>query len=134
MRTHSGIDHEVEFTLPDDPPYEIVSVLHRQVAEALTNAEKHAEATRVRVEIKAENGGVYGAVTDNGKGFVVAERDRLPGHLGLLALAERPLLAGGWAKIRSAPGAGTIVEFWVPLPSWCRPASRPGSPSSKTTR
>lgn len=117
MRTHSGIDHEIEIALPEDPPYELVTILHRQVAEALTNAERHAEATRVRVEMKTEKGGIYGAVTDNGKGFVVAERDRLPGHLGLLALSERPLLAGGWGKIRSEPGAGTIVEFWVPLPS-----------------
>ena len=59
--------------------------------------------------------GIYGAITDNGTGFIVSERDRLPGHLGLLALNERPLLAGGWGKIRSEPGAGTIVEFWVPL-------------------
>lgn len=117
MRANSGIDHEVDIALPEDPPYEIVSILHRQVAEALTNTEKHAQATRVRVELKAENGGVYGVVTDNGKGFIVSERDRLPGHLGLLALSERPLLAGGWGKIRSEPGAGTIVEFWVPLPA-----------------
>jgi len=117
MHTHSGIEHDVKIALPDDAPYEIVSVLHRQVAEALTNTEKHAEATRVRVEVKPENGGVYGVITDNGKGFIVSERDRLPGHLGLLALSERPLLAGGWGKIRSEPGAGTIVEFWVPLPS-----------------
>lgn len=117
MRMHTGIDYECEIVLPEDPPYEIVSVVHRQVAEALTNTEKHAEATRVRVEIKSETGGVYGVVTDNGRGFIVSERDRLPGHLGLLALSERPLLAGGWGKIRSEPGAGTIVEFWVPLSS-----------------
>ena len=90
--------------------------MHRQVSEALTNIEKHAQATRVRVELKSENDGIYGAITDNGTGFIVSERDRLPGHLGLLALSERPLLAGGWGKIRSEPGAGTIVEFWVPLP------------------
>ena len=112
----SGIATECVVDLPDEPPYEIKSVLHRQVSEALTNVEKHAQATRVRLEIKAENAGVYCAITDNGTGFIVSERDRLPGHLGLLALMERPLLAGGWGKIRSEPGAGTIVEFWVPLP------------------
>lgn len=116
MRAHSGIEPEAEIVLAQDPPYEIVSVVHRQVAEALTNTEKHAEATRVRVEVRTDSGGVYGVITDNGKGFIVSERDRLPGHLGLLALSERPTLAGGWGKIRSEPGAGTIVEFWVPLP------------------
>jgi signal transduction histidine kinase len=116
LRVQSQITVECVVDMPDDPPYEITSMLHRQLSEALTNVEKHAEATRVRLELKAENEGIYGAVTDNGKGFVVSERDRLPGHLGLLALGERPLLAGGWGKITSEPGAGTIVEFWVPLP------------------
>ena len=116
LGAQSGIASECLVELPDEPPYEIKSVLHRQISEALTNVEKHAHATRVRLELKAENGGIYGAVTDNGNGFIVSERDRLPGHLGLLALGERPLLAGGWGKIRSEPGAGTIVEFWVPLP------------------
>lgn len=115
MHTQTGIGVDCEIDFPADPPYEVKTILFRQVSEALTNVEKHAEATRVRVEMKPEKGGVYTAITDNGKGFVVAERDRLPGHLGLLALNERPLLAGGWAKIRSEPGAGTIVEFWVPL-------------------
>jgi len=116
LGAETGITSEFVVDLPDDPPYEIKSVLHRQISEALTNVEKHAQATRVRLELKVENGGIYGAVTDNGNGFIVSERDRLPGHLGLLALGERPLLAGGWGKIRSEPGAGTIVEFWVPLP------------------
>jgi signal transduction histidine kinase len=117
LESQSGIASECVIDLPVEPPYEIKSVLHRQISEALTNIEKHAEATRVRLELTAENDGIYGAVTDNGKGFIVSERDRLPGHLGLLALGERPLLAGGWGKIKSEPGAGTIVEFWVPLPS-----------------
>ena len=116
LHAQSGITVDCVIDLPDDPPSEIKSVLHRQLSEALTNVEKHAEATLVRLELKAETEGIYGAVTDNGKGFVVSERDRLPGHLGLLALSERPLLAGGWGRIRSEPGAGTIVEFWVPWP------------------
>ncbi|HEV2218553.1 MAG TPA: histidine kinase [Candidatus Dormibacteraeota bacterium] len=115
LSAQSGITAECLVELPDEPPYEIKSVLHRQVSEALTNIEKHAQATRVRLELKVQNDGVYGAVTDNGKGFIVSDRDHLPGHLGLLALSERPLLAGGWGKIASEPGVGTIVEFWVPL-------------------
>jgi signal transduction histidine kinase len=33
----------------------------------------------------------------------------------LLALRERALMAGGWYNIESEPGAGTQVEFWIPL-------------------
>jgi signal transduction histidine kinase len=46
---------------------------------------------------------------------VVSEREHLPGHLGLLALHERALLAGGWSRIDSEPGRGTKVEFWMPI-------------------
>ena len=106
----------MEISVPDEPRYEIRALIYRQIAEAVTNIEKHAAASRVRLQMKVEGDGVYCAITDNGTGFVVAERNHLPGHLGLLALNERALLAGGWCKISSELGAGTIVEFWVPLP------------------
>ena len=59
---------------------------------------------------------MQGEIADDGRGFVVSERDHLPGHLGLLALSERALLAGGWCNVTSEPGAGARVEFWIPLP------------------
>ena len=69
------------------------------------------------IGVRSRDGGVHGEVVDDGSGFVVEERERLPGHLGLLALKERALLAGGWCEITSQPGAGTRVEFWVPAPA-----------------
>src|ERR1700730_11119038 len=114
MRTLTGIEAEIELKLPDDQPYEMKSIVFRQVSEALTNVEKHAAATRVQIAVAARDGGIHGAVVDDGRGFVVAERDHLPGHLGLLALRERALLAGGWCEVISEPGNGTKVEFWIP--------------------
>jgi len=115
LRSLTGIECEVEVELPDELSYELKSIVFRQVAEALTNVEKHAAATHVQVSVRATSGAVHGLVVDNGRGFVVAERDRLPGHLGLLALNERSLLVGGWTKIESEPGLGTRVEFWIPV-------------------
>jgi len=115
LKSLSGAEVEVEVDIPNDLSYDDRSMLFRQLTEALTNVEKHASATLVRVSLKVDDGGVRGIVQDNGRGFVVAERDRLPGHLGLLALHERALLAGGWNKIESEPGLGTTVEFWMPL-------------------
>jgi signal transduction histidine kinase len=115
MRTMTGIEADIELHLPDDQAYEVKSIIFRQVAEALTNVEKHAAATRVRISVKERDGGIRGEVVDDGRGFVVSERDHLPGHLGLLALRERALLAGGWCEVTSEPGNGTKVEFWVPL-------------------
>jgi len=116
LRAHTGVALDVEIDIPNDPRMEIKSLVYRQVAEAVTNIEKHSGATRVGLKVMCEKDGIYGAITDNGRGFIVEERSHLPGHLGLLALNERALLAGGWCKISSEPGAGTIVEFWVPLP------------------
>jgi signal transduction histidine kinase len=115
FRSLTGIEAELELDLPEGLSYEFKSTVFRQLAEALTNIEKHARATRVQVRVTASDGGVHGLVADNGKGFVVAERNNLPGHLGLLALKERALMAGGWYKIESQPGLGTTIEFWMPI-------------------
>ena len=115
LRSLTGVDPELEVDLPDGLTYEFKSTIFRQLAEALTNIEKHAGATRVQVSLKGIDSGVHGAVVDNGRGFVVAERNNLPGHLGLLALKERALMAGGWYKIESQPGLGTRVEFFMPV-------------------
>ncbi len=115
FRSLTGIEAELELDLPDGLTYEFKSIVFRQLAEALTNIEKHASATRVRVRVAASDAGVHGMVVDDGKGFVVAEKNNLPGHLGLLALKERALMAGGWYKIESQPGLGTTIEFWVPI-------------------
>ncbi len=113
----TAIEPELELDLPDGLTYEFKSTVFRQVAEALTNIEKHAGATRVQVRVVTSDTGIHGVVTDDGKGFVVAQRNNLPGHLGLLALKERALMAGGWYKIESQPGLGTRIEFWLPLPT-----------------
>ena len=116
LRSLTGIEPEAELDLPDDVAYELKSTVFRQVAEAVTNVEKHSGASRVDITVKTLDGGIYGLIVDNGRGFVVAERDRLPGHVGLLSLNERALLAGGWCKISSEPGTGSRVEFWIPTP------------------
>jgi signal transduction histidine kinase len=116
LRSLTGIEAEAELDLPDEIPYELKSMVFRQVAEAVTNVEKHSGATRVDVTVKTLDGGIYGLIVDDGRGFVVAERDHLPGHVGLLSLNERALLAGGWCKISSEPGTGSRVEFWMPMP------------------
>lgn len=115
LKAMTGAEVELEVDIPDDLSFEFRSMLYRQVTEAMTNIEKHAAATHVWVSLTVENDGVHGIVRDNGRGFVVAERDRLPGHLGLLALNERALLAGGWNKTLSEPGLGATIEFWMPL-------------------
>jgi signal transduction histidine kinase len=114
MRISSGIETLSDLRVPADLPEVIEGLVMKNVSEALTNVEKHAYATRVIVAVESMDGGIRVSVTDDGTGFVVAESEHLPGHLGLLAMRERAQLAGGWCHIASEPGAGAKVEFWVP--------------------
>jgi len=115
MLERSGIACKLELDLRADMNLDVRSMVFRQVAEAIGNVERHSEATFVKVSVTEADGGVVGIIEDNGRGFVVAERSNLPGHLGLLALRERALMAGGRYKIESEPGSGTRIEFWIPL-------------------
>jgi signal transduction histidine kinase len=114
LRVQTGIELDVDLQVDGDLPAEIASAVIKNVAEALTNIEKHARATRVRVSAEMIDGGVSVAVADNGTGFVVTESLYLPGHIGLTAIKERAQLAGGWCRIKTEPGAGATVQFWIP--------------------
>src|SRR4029077_2833508 len=114
LQSNSGIELDVDVRLPELPDA-AASIVFRNVAEALTNVEKHAHATAIHVSAHAADGGVRVVVVDDGMGFIVAESANVPGHLGLVAIRERAQLAGGRCRIESDPGAGTRVEFWIPL-------------------
>ena len=114
VRLHSGIETQIDVRLPDEVPAAIQAIVLKNVAEALTNVEKHARATRVFLAAEPLEGGIRVEIVDDGAGFVVAEAVHMPGHLGLLAMRERVQLAGGWFRLASEPGAGARVEFWVP--------------------
>ena len=114
LRVYSGIEPDVDLNFSDDLPDDLESIVFKNVAEALTNVEKHSHAARVRVAAAALDGGLVIEVADDGAGFVVDESLHVPGHLGLLAMRERALLVGGWCRIVSEPGAGAKIEFWVP--------------------
>jgi signal transduction histidine kinase len=114
LRTNTGIEVDVNLQLPELSDA-VRSAIFKNVSEALTNVEKHAHATAIRLSANAIEGGVRVVVVDDGMGFIVAESTNIPGHLGLVAIRERAQLAGGRCRIESEPGAGTRVEFWVPV-------------------
>lgn len=114
LKAHTGIEPDVDLRLPKRIPVAVKSIIYRNIAEAVSNVEKHANATRVGVKAEVVDGGIEVTVSDDGTGFVVAESLYRPGHLGLVAMRERAQLAGGWCRFESEPGAGTTVTFWVP--------------------
>lgn len=100
-------------TLPDP---DLAALLYRIAQEAIVNVAKHAEASRVRVELSSAGDGFTLRVLDDGSGFSPdLDGPPAPGHLGVSTMVERAELAGGWARITSGPGEGTTVECWLPL-------------------
>ncbi len=76
--------------------------------EALTNAVKHAYASRIRVEINFEKELVRVRVRDDGRGFDTLSSNGA-GGFGLISMRERAEQIGANLSIESAPGEGTEV-------------------------
>ncbi len=88
-------------------------VAYRMAQEALTNVSKHAQASRVQIELAVGAGVLSLEVSDNGRGM--SEDDRAKERsFGLRGLTERACTVGGWVDVISGPG-GTHLILSVPL-------------------
>jgi PAS domain S-box-containing protein len=108
-----GLEPSLEHNLEKEPAPETAITIFRIVQEALLNVRKHARARTVRVSVSSENRGLLVQVADDGTGRP-AVIHTLYEHFGLMEMRERAETAGGWWTLRSEPGTGTTVEFWVP--------------------
>jgi signal transduction histidine kinase len=80
--------------------------------EAITNAVKHAGATRVALRAVRENGSLLVSIADDGVGGAVAHRGS-----GLAGLRDRVAAHGGALEIVSPEGRGTRIEVVLPCES-----------------
>ncbi|MEV6795223.1 PAS domain-containing sensor histidine kinase [Streptomyces sp. NPDC051320] len=123
-----GLEFSLDHALEKEPASETAITIFRIVQEALLNVRKHARARTVRVSVNTEDRGLLVRVADDGTGHPAATQ-RLHEHFGLMEMRERAETAGGWWTLRSEPGTGTTVEFWVPdLPSSLLDEPLPGAP------
>ncbi len=104
------IDLELEAgeAISDD----IATTTYFVVSEAVTNAVKHAEASRIGLRVVREGGHLLISVRDNGCGGAAIR----PGA-GLAGLSDRVAAAGGSLSLHSAPRQGTVVEVVLPCAS-----------------
>jgi signal transduction histidine kinase len=98
-------------------PSELEGELFRIAQEAVANAFRYAEATRIRLEVGREREDAFLVVSDDGQGF---DPDRVTpaagGGFGLPGMRERAERLSGRVEVSSAPGRGTRVEARFPLP------------------
>jgi signal transduction histidine kinase len=109
-----GVDLSVEVEVGTSLRPPVQATLLRVVQEALHNVRKHAGAGRASVRCAIDGASVHVTVADDGRGFDVDAVERLPGHLGIVAMRERLVALGGHLDIRSRPGR-TVVEARIPL-------------------
>jgi signal transduction histidine kinase len=90
--------------------------IYKVAAEALRNAYRHAQASRVEVEIRYDKQQFRLRVRDDGSGIdqAVLAGQEIKGHYGLRGMPERAKLIGGKLAVWSEAGAGTEVELSIP--------------------
>lgn len=92
----------------------VATPLYRMAQEALTNIAKHAQATKLRVELVTGRDSVILIIADNGKGL--SEGDlRKPGSFGILGMRQRAAAVDGELSVSGEGGKGTTIEIRLPL-------------------
>jgi signal transduction histidine kinase len=104
MRT----SHE-QIQLPPGVPL----VAYRTAQEALTNVSKHANATKVDIELSVDSGVLTLEVSDNGQGLSPGDLAKAR-SFGIRGLHERAATVGGWVDLSSS-ARGTSLILSVPL-------------------
>jgi signal transduction histidine kinase len=105
------VEMEGDLELEADPRRD--AEVFRIAQEAMQNALRHAQPSRILVRIGQTDGRLQLDVVDDGVGFdphVPGLRSR---RLGLTSMEERAQRIGGRLDIRSAPGEGTTVHLDV---------------------
>jgi signal transduction histidine kinase len=88
------------------------------VQEAITNAKKHARASRIDIKVGPNDGDLVVVIHDNGVGFDVndvADGYDKRGSLGMLNMKERAEIVDGSLSVSSQPGRGTTITMRLPL-------------------
>ena len=100
------LDIRFERRLPD----QVEAAAYYTVSEALTNASRHASATRVWVDVQMTDGTLQISIRDDGVGGADPSRGS-----GLTGLKDRIEALGGRIHIDSAPGTGTHIDVEIPI-------------------
>lgn len=88
---------------------------YRIVKEALVNAGKHAGAREVVVEIGTRDDELVVSVRDDGRGIAEDAWRERPGHLGLVSMRDRAVIAGGRLDVERRAEGGTEVRLTLPV-------------------
>ena len=112
----TGVAVTIDASPADRLPHPLEVALYRIVQEALTNAVRHAHASRVRVDFRVDAGWVRCSIRDDGVGM--SGRAPTSPHangIGLAGIRDRVASFRGTVEIESAPAEGTELRVSIPL-------------------
>jgi signal transduction histidine kinase len=112
----AGIATELHVDDAAAPGSEHDVLVYRAAREAVRNAQAHGKPSSVRVELARQPGRTRLVVSDDGRGFTPADRERrvAEGHVGLRLVESLVEQSGGRLSVASEPGEGTTVVLEVP--------------------
>jgi signal transduction histidine kinase len=114
----TGVPVDVSTTGECAFPAPVQVGLYRIAQEALNNAAKHADPSRMEVCLTCELGCAVLSISDDGRGFDV---ENIPaGHFGVGIMHERAESIGAAIEVESGPGEGTRVTV-----KWTTDEGRP---------
>jgi signal transduction histidine kinase len=96
-------------------PEDVASCLYRVVQESLSNIARHAQATRVEIELTIDEQRLELSIRDHGCGFEEQNVKRGRTGMGILNMQERVRALQGMFELDSKPGRGTLILITIPL-------------------
>jgi len=91
----------------------LATAIYRIAQEAVNNALRHAQATRLEVQLSVVALGLKLTVTDNGQGQLA--QFQAPGHFGVSGMRERVQALGGSFALAQAEPCGLSVRVTLPM-------------------
>ena len=103
-----GIETDLQVQGKGPLPAGIEDRLFRVAQEAVSNAVRHGQPTRVVLTLRRSDGDLALSIADDGCGFDPAT---VAAHIGLASMRERAAEIGGQLAIQSRPGAGCTIQL-----------------------
>jgi signal transduction histidine kinase len=110
LARRSSVPVKLDVTAEQRLPDSIEVAAYYVVAEALTNAVKHARASEVKVQARVTDTSLDLLVADDGVGGADSGKGS-----GLIGLKDRIEALGGNLRVASPPGGGTTLSITIPV-------------------
>ena len=109
LARRSPVPVKLDVAIPQRLPDSIEVAAYYVVAEALTNAAKHAQASEVTIRAHTTGASLDLLISDDGIGGADSDKGT-----GLIGLKDRIEVLGGRMQVDSPPGVGTTLDITIP--------------------